>query len=145
MPTFTVKREHLKPGEVLCTHCSAICCRYFTLEISKPENWDDFDNLRWYLAHGRCAIFVDEGAWFLLVYGDCQYLMSDNRCGIYHNRPAICRNYSTDHCEYDNDFVFDKFFEVPEQVWEYAEAILPPREPVAGSPPAGMQLPLLNG
>lgn len=144
MPKFAVKRADLKPGEVLCSHCTAICCRYFTLEINTPENLDDYNNLRWYLAHGQSALFVEEGRWYLLVYGDCKYLQPDNRCGIYETRPDICRNYTTDSCEYDNDFVFEKFFETAEQVWEYAEAILPMTEPVpedAGRLPA---LPILS-
>ena len=49
MPTFRVKRSDVKPGEVLCNYCSALCCRYFTLPITTPESWDDYDNLRWYL------------------------------------------------------------------------------------------------
>ena len=51
----------------------------------------------------------------------------DNRCQIYFNRPRICRDYTTDECEYDEVWSFDKAFETPEQIWEYAEALLPPR------------------
>jgi Fe-S-cluster containining protein len=146
MPTVRVKRSDLKPGEVLCSHCTALCCRYFTLQIQTPETWDDYDNLRWYLAHGRSALFVEDGNWFLLVFGDCKYLLSDNRCGIYDDRPAICRVYSTESCEYDNDFVFEKYFESPEQVWEYAEAILPPREvPPEEQRRRKRSLPILSG
>ncbi len=63
----------------------------------------------------------------MLVKTKCQYLLSDNRCKIYFNRPKICRDYSTDECEYEEDWSFDKAFETPEQIWEYAEALLPPR------------------
>ncbi|MFM7833291.1 MAG: hypothetical protein ACKPJD_15985 [Planctomycetaceae bacterium] len=34
--------------------------------------------------------------------------------------------YTTDECEYDNDGVYDQFFETAEQLWEYAQAVLPP-------------------
>ena len=57
----------------------------------------------------------------------CKYLTDDDRCRIYLNRPKICREYTTDECEYDDDWSFDKVFETPEQIWEYAEAVLPPR------------------
>jgi len=123
-----VRREDLKPGQNLCDYCTAKCCRYFALAIETPKTRDDFDNLRWYLMHGGCAIFVEDGAWYLLVYGDCKYLRSDYRCGIYPERPKICRKYSTDCCEYDDEACYDKFFEVPEQIWEYAEAVLPPAQ-----------------
>ena len=147
MPIPQVRRADLKPGEVLCSYCTAICCRYFTLPVSTPESWEDYDNLRWYLTHGRVALFVEDGTWYMIVYGDCKYLQPDNRCGIYHDRPGICRSYSTESCEYDNDFVFEKYFESAEQVWEYAEAILPPREVPEGEGAGsrGLSLPLLNG
>ena len=34
----------------------------------------------------------------------CKYLTADDRCGIYLNRPKICREYTTDECEYDDDW-----------------------------------------
>lgn len=128
MPALTIKRADLKPGEVLCTYCSAKCCRYFALPIDAPTTWDDFENMRWYMMHGAVSIFVDGETWYLMVHADCKHLQPDNRCGVYDTRPAICRRYSTDNCEYDNDGCYDKLFEAPEQIWEYAEAVLPPRK-----------------
>jgi Fe-S-cluster containining protein len=124
-----VKRKDLKPGEVLCNYCTAKCCRYFALPIETPETREDYDNMRWYMFHGRVAVFVEDGDWYLLVNHDCQHLQDDNRCGIYEDRPKICRKYTTDECEYDDDAVYDKFFETPEQLWEYADAVLGSRKP----------------
>src|SRR3990167_3200232 len=42
-------REELKPGEVLCDHCTAKCCRYFALPLDTPKTQRDFDFIRWYL------------------------------------------------------------------------------------------------
>jgi Fe-S-cluster containining protein len=78
--------------------------------------------------HGHSAIFVDEDVWFLMVYGDCKYILPDYRCGNYEDRPQICRTYTTDDCEYDNDGTYDRLFETPEQIWEYAHAVLPPKK-----------------
>ena len=122
-----IRLDQLKAGQSLCDFCTAKCCRYFALPIDTPETWDDFDDVRWYLAHGQTAVFAEDGQWYLLVKTDCKYLRSDNRCGIYEDRMKICRNYTTDNCEYEDDFTYDKIFEAPEQIWEYAEAILPPR------------------
>ena len=127
MPQVTVRRKDLKPGDVLCMHCTARCCRYFSLPIETPTTWNDFDNVRWYMMHGRVGVFVDQGTWYLVVHADCQHLADDNRCRIYDDRPGICRKYSTSGCEYDNDFLYDRLFESPDQIWEYAEAVLPPR------------------
>ncbi len=143
MAKVKVTRANLKPGEVLCSYCTGRCCRYFALPIETPTTWQDFDHMRWYVMHGRTAIFVDGGTWYLLVFGDCRHLLEDNRCGIYHTRPQICRNYSTENCEYDNDGCYDKYFESPEQLWEYAEAVLPPQRKKKGSV-VTTELPILS-
>ncbi len=81
-------REKLPPGEHLCSYCTAKCCRYFALPIDTPTVWDDFDNMRWYIMHGRTSIFIDGGTWYLLVYGDCKNLLPDNRCCVYEKSNA---------------------------------------------------------
>lgn len=121
-----MKKENLPEGEVLCSYCTAKCCRYFAFPIDKPEDRADYDHLRWFMLHGRVAVFVEDGTWYLMVYADCKHLRADHMCGIYETRPQICRTYSTDNCEYDDDAVYDMYFETPEQVWEYANAVLPP-------------------
>ncbi len=94
-------RAELKPGECLCDYCTGKCCRYFSLPIDNPTTWDEFDSIRWYLAHGQTMIYVEKGQWYLLVMTRCKYLTADDRCGIYLNRPKICRDYTTANCEYD--------------------------------------------
>ena len=136
-------RFELKPGQCLCDFCTGKCCRYFSLPIDTPHNWDDFDSIRWYLAHGQTLVYVVKQHWYLLVKTRCQYLSSDNRCRIYFNRPKICREYTTDDCEYDDEWSFTKAFETPEQIWEYAEALLPPRSRREARPANG--LPILAG
>lgn len=137
-----VRREDVKPGEFLCQYCTAKCCRYFALPMETPDGRSDFDDLRWFMMHGRVSAFVENDIWYLMVHSDCQHLLSDNRCGIYETRPRICRKYSTVNCEYDDDACYDKFFEVPEQVDEYAEATLPPRK---RSRKGAASLPILSG
>jgi Fe-S-cluster containining protein len=140
-------REDLKPGENLCDHCTAKCCRYYAFPITKPKAWRDYDYIRWYLLHGKAAIFVDEGSWYIMVYADCNHLLPDNRCGIYETRPQICRDYTTDECEYDNDGGYDQFFETAEQINEYAEAMLPPRKrsPWSQERKRNLSLPVVSG
>lgn len=124
-----LRKEDLPPGEVLCSYCTAKCCRYFAFPIDTPKNRRDFSYLRWFMLHGRVGVFVEDGVWYLMVFADCKHLREDNLCGIYEDRPDICRAYSTDNCEYDDDAVYDKYFETPEQLWEYALALLPPEKP----------------
>jgi Fe-S-cluster containining protein len=120
-------RNELKPGEVLCDHCSAKCCKYFALPIDEPTSRRDYDFIRWYLLHDRASVFTEDESWYLLVHTDCKHLQSNNLCGIYDSRPAICREYSTKDCEYEDNWVYDRYFETAEQVSEYAEAVLPIR------------------
>jgi uncharacterized protein len=143
MPQVKVKRKDLKPGEVLCEYCTAKCCRYFALPIDTPDTREEFDYLRWYMIHGRVSLFVDEGTWYLMVHADCRHLLPDNRCGNYDDRPQICRDYTTDNCEYDDDATYDQFFETPEQLWEYAEAYLPQKKRPRAN--REVELPVLSG
>jgi len=145
MPKPKFARTDLKPGEVLCQHCTAKCCRYFALPIETPKTPKDFDYLRWYLIHGRISIFVDGDKWFLMVHNDCEHLQEDHRCGIYHTRPQICRDYTTDECEYDGDGQYDMLFECAEQIAEFTEAFLPqvPRPKSTGRKQK-LNLPILN-
>lgn len=125
--TTKPRREDLAPGACLCDHCTGKCCRYFTVPLDPPTTWDDFDAIRWYLAHDETLVYVEKRCWYIVVMTRCKYLRADNRCAIYFNRPKVCQNYTTDECEYDTDWSFEKVFETPEQLWEYAEAVLPPR------------------
>ena len=138
------KREDLKADEVLCDHCTAKCCGYFALPIETPTESRDFEYIRWYLLHDRASVFTEEGDWYLMVHTTCKHLQADNRCGIYETRPQICRDYSTDNCEYEDDWTYEQYFETAEQIYEYAEAILPPRRGKGIRTPKPPLLPVLN-
>ncbi|HEV3021885.1 MAG TPA: YkgJ family cysteine cluster protein [Pirellulales bacterium] len=127
--TKKLRREDLSPDDCLCNHCTAKCCKYFALPIETPTTHKDFDYIRWYLLHDMATVFIEEGDWYLLVHTRCKHLRSDNRCGIYETRPQICREYTIDDCEYEDEYVYDHYFETPEQVEEYVEAVLPAKAP----------------
>ncbi len=122
------RRKQQPAGEVRCTSCAAKCCRYFALPIDTPTTWQDFDSIRWFLLHDRATVFREDGTWYLMVSTACRHLGADNRCAAYEVRPQICRGYSTDDCEGGDDWVYDRYLETPEQVEEYAEAVLGPRQ-----------------
>jgi len=85
-----------------CDKCSALCCKYFALEIDKPASKNDFENIRWYISHEKTSVFIQGGKWFLNVKNRCKHLDSGNRCSVYENRPAICRRLDANGCEYHN-------------------------------------------
>jgi uncharacterized protein len=134
------RREDLQPGQSLCDHCIAKCCRYFALPLDTPKRRKDFDTIRWFLLHDKTSIFVEKGTWYLQVHTECRQLLSDNRCGIYETRPQICRDHSTVNCEYEDDWVYDLFFEAPEQLEEYLEARFPKRGAEIRSPKPGLPI-----
>jgi Fe-S-cluster containining protein len=138
------RRTDLPPDAVLCDHCTAKCCRYFALPIDTPTERHDFDTIRWFLLHERASVFVDDGTWYLLVHTKCKHLQPNNLCGIYETRPQICRDYTTDACEYDDDWTYDQYFETPEQLMEYVEAVFPPPRGGTIRSPKPVGLPILS-
>lgn len=121
-------REDLRPGEVLCSYCPAKCCCYFALPIDTPTDWEDFEYIRWYLLHDRATVFIEDDCWYLLVHNRCKHLRDDKLCDQYQTRPKICRDYITDNCEYEDQWVYEHYWETPEQIEEYAQAVLGPRK-----------------
>jgi Fe-S-cluster containining protein len=102
-------------GEVmsgnLCEHCVGYCCRHIALPIDVPEKISDFDDIRWYLLHDGVGVFVEDDQWYLQINVTCRHLQPDFRCGIYETRPQICRDYSTDNCDYHSgDYGYQHHF-----------------------------------
>jgi Fe-S-cluster containining protein len=104
------------------------------LPIDEPTELTEFEYIRWFLLHDHATVFVEEGTWYLLVHTTCKHLQQDHRCGIYHTRPQICRDYSTSNCEYEDDWVYDQYFETAEQVEDYIEAVIGPTKGNIRSP-----------
>lgn len=127
IPQIKPDRDALPEGYNLCDYCNGKCCRYFALAIDAPTEWADFENYRWYILHEHAAIFTEDDSWFLLVTTKCKNLGDDNYCKNYEHRPDVCRAYSTERCEYEDNWVYDKFFDDSEQLYEYAEALLGPK------------------
>jgi Fe-S-cluster containining protein len=109
----------------LCDQCSGLCCRYFALPLENPETVRDYDNIRWYLLHENVVVFIEKKQWYIGILSKCKALLPDNRCGIYEDRPRVCREFSTRNCDYHGgDYGFEKLFTSAEQLREYAEAKL---------------------
>lgn len=108
-----------------CDKCVGLCCRYFALAIDKPKTRRDFDDIRWYLLHHDTTVFVEDGDWYLQINARCRALRPDNRCAIYENRPAICRAYKTNNCDWqDSEWPYEHVFAEPEQLARYAREYL---------------------
>lgn len=85
-----------------CSFCKgSTCCTYFTQLIDTPRSMGDFDILLWQISHRDTQVYKDEDGWFLLVNNTCRHLRPGGRCGVYENRPQICREHSNEDCEFD--------------------------------------------
>lgn len=115
------KKKSLKMKKPLCAKCTGLCCRYFALPLDTPEDWDDFDDIRWYLNHEDVSIFVEDGDWFINVANKCKHLSEkDYTCLIYDKRPKICRGYTEDSCDYtSDDYDYELHFTDENQMEEY--------------------------
>ena len=116
-----------------CHLCSALCCKYFALEIDKPVTPSDHDEVRWYLLHQSTAVWVQDGDWYLEVRSVCGQLQADGSCGIYETRPQICRDYGVPEkegpCEFfTQDVKYDLFFESAEEFEAWSRVELEKRE-----------------
>ena len=78
-----------------------------------------------------------------MVHTVCRHLQADNRCGAYETRPTICREYTTDACEYEDDWTYEHYFETPEQVAEFMDATLPKKRGETIRSPQPSLLPIL--
>ncbi len=97
-----------------CGFCTnSKCCTYITEQLVTPRSMKDFDHMLWQLSHKDIQAYKDEDGWYLLVNNTCNHLQKDGRCGIYEDRPMICREYTNDYCEFDesSEQGFDLFFE----------------------------------
>ena len=107
----------------MCESCAGLCCRYLALPIETPEDADDFDDVRWYLAHEGISVFVEDNEWYIQIATRCKYLQKDHRCAIYPRRPKICRSYTDESCDYHSgDYGYDLHFGSLEELDEYLAA-----------------------
>ncbi len=82
-----------------CEGCDR-CCRHVAIELDKPEDEEDYDQIRWFLSHKDVWIFIDhDDSWNIQFNTPCEKLSADGKCTIYEKRPILCRDYSTENCE----------------------------------------------
>lgn len=117
----TTPKKKIHKVTPACLRCDGKCCRYFALPIDTPEDWDDFDDIRWYLCHENVTVFVEDGDWYINVKNKCRHLSEkDYRCGNYELRPHICRKYDTENCDLTGeDYGYELHFLDDKQMEEY--------------------------
>lgn len=88
----------LDPSEV-CPPC-ARCCKYVSLGMESPDNVKYVAMALWFLYHQGIGIYqAHDDDWYLIVPTSCEHLLPTGLCGVYENRPFICREYDIVDCE----------------------------------------------
>lgn len=107
-------------NEKLCDGCTK-CCEYVAIEIDQPEDWDDFQNIIWYVLHEGVWVFTDdEGDWYVQFDTKCKKLDDKGLCQYYDARPKICREHDQDDCEMHGEGTAEELiFKTPEDVLNY--------------------------
>jgi len=87
-----------------CEECKGECCRKLAFHIQEPKSMIDFEDMKWYLYHEGCILYIDnEGDWLVQVPVKCAKLDRNGRCSIYDRRPPICRLSKVEECEKNID------------------------------------------
>ena len=101
--------------------CPAKCCRYVAVPINGPTSKSNIDEMRWMLAHKNIRVYEDhDGDWFVEFLTPCKHLKMDFTCGIWQDRYQICRDHSTDDCEYVDD-PYKTVFNEPEELEKWLD------------------------
>jgi len=71
-----------------CRDCGADCCRGFPSVKLTPQEYGILEKL------GAARLqFLLDGHHYLIIENGCEFLVG-NRCGIYNQRPSICRRFT---------------------------------------------------
>ena len=104
-----------------CTDCNKECCKSVIVEIDEPKTREDWDDIRWEVAHENVNVLKDdEGDWCIEFLTPCTKLDSEGKCKIYDKRPRICKKYNLNSCLLNGDSeYYEIIFRSTEEVDKY--------------------------
>jgi Fe-S-cluster containining protein len=110
--------------QIPCTQCGR-CCTYVAVGINPPSKPRYATDILWYLYHESVSVHLDaDGEWSVIFETRCKHLGDDLLCGVYEQRPHICRAFDSSGCEV-NAPGGTRVFEKPEEFLVYLEAERP--------------------
>ena len=87
------------PRLTACTEC-AKCCTYVSVGINEPRTVRSASDVLWYLYHDQVSVYRDgDGEWSVVFETRCRHLQGDLLCGVYADRPIVCRDFDNTTCE----------------------------------------------
>lgn len=106
----------------ICTQdCRARCCRYITISVATPRSREDWDEMRWWLAHAGVLVTKDEDGWSVHVETRCGNLGRGNACDVYPHHMKTCKDYDASHCEFTGPLDYDLELESELDLARYLE------------------------
>ncbi|MBD3245648.1 MAG: hypothetical protein GF333_01385 [Candidatus Omnitrophica bacterium] len=112
-----MKTKYSATSREECTRCPALCCKNLSMEIGKPVNRKEIEDLKWQLHFDTVKVYIRHRRWYQMVEGTCMYLSND-RCTIYEHRPKKCRAHNPPNCERFGEF-FDVMLATPQELEDY--------------------------
>jgi hypothetical protein len=110
---------------VECTSCGQ-CCTYVGIGINAPSRPRSATDVLWYLYHENTYVYLDgDGEWSVHFEARCRNLGPDNLCGVYFERPHICRGFDNRSCEVNQPGHGAVTFRDPRQFLEWLSANKP--------------------
>jgi hypothetical protein len=68
--------------------------------INAPHSVRYATDVLWYLYHENVSVHCDaEGEWVVTFETRCKHLRDDLLCGVYEQRPVVCREFDNTGCE----------------------------------------------
>src|SRR5262245_25821614 len=78
----------------------AKCCTYVGVGIHAPRSVRYATDVLWYLYHENVSVHRDDaGEWTVYFESRCKNLRPDLFCGVYEQRPVVCREFDDATCE----------------------------------------------
>jgi uncharacterized protein len=94
-----IVRSEPEARMVECTECGK-CCTYVGVGVNTPTTPRYATDILWYLYHEKVYVYVDgDGEWSVHFETRCRNLGPDLLCGVYEDRPHICRAFDNKTCE----------------------------------------------
>jgi len=82
------------------------------IEIDRPVDERDVDDVRWYLLHRDVSVRIDaDGDWYVAFETPCEALGSAGQCSRHDERPQLCRDHgeSPESCEFHGALFAEQF------------------------------------
>jgi len=94
--------------------------------INPPTSPRYATDVLWYLYHHGVYVYVDgEGEWSVHFEARCRNLGPDLRCGVYVDRPHICRTFDNRTCEVNDPVQDSRTFREPVEFLEWLRETKP--------------------